>query len=164
MICRKLGNLFKQKSVPCLSSNENTLALQINLYKKLETFLPFYKLYIFFYSLDTTMIAARAQELIEMTSSQALGVYERYVLPRIKGDKKNLSYIGSAVAATLLYTLYRKICLPPVALRKVPRLNMLTYVISVLKGTNAVDQLKSLYAPLIKQTGGFYVVSCHRQV
>jgi hypothetical protein len=105
------------------------------------------------------MIVAKAQEVLEMTSSQVAELYERYIMPQVKGDIKKMAYIGSAIAATLLYTLYRKIFLPPAALRKLPRVNMLSYVKSVMSKESAVDQLKSLYAPLIKQGNGLYVVS-----
>jgi hypothetical protein len=52
-------------------------------------------------------IPAKAQEIFVMTSSQILDIYERYIMPQLTGDKKKSTYIGSAITATLLCSLYR---------------------------------------------------------
>lgn len=105
------------------------------------------------------MIVAKAQDMIQMTSTQILSFYEHYIMPKLKDDKKKLTYIGSAIAATLLYTLYRKIVLPPSGIRNIPRVNLFSYVASVLRNDDPVYQLKRLYAPLIANANGIYVVT-----
>ncbi|KAI7891077.1 cytochrome P450 [Mucor mucedo] len=95
-----------------------------------------------------------------MTSTHILNLYELYVLPNlstVKNDKKKLACIGSAIAATLLYSLYRKISLPPAGIRAIPRVNIFTYMASVLRGDDAHYQLKHMYAPLIAKANGVYV-------
>ncbi|KAI7897291.1 cytochrome P450 [Mucor mucedo] len=92
-----------------------------------------------------------------MTSSHILSFYELYILPSVKNDKKKLTYVGSAIAATLFYTLYRKIALPPAGIRAIPRVNFFSYVASVLQGEDPHHQLKYLYSPLISKANGVYV-------
>ncbi|KAG2211279.1 hypothetical protein INT47_006399 [Mucor saturninus] len=99
----------------------------------------------------------KAQGIFEMTSTHVLSFYGTYITPMLRFDKKQLTYVSSAIAATLLYTLYRKIVLPPPGIRNIPRVNLLYFILSSLKNDDPIYQLKNLYAPLISKANGIYV-------
>lgn len=107
------------------------------------------------------MIVDKAKSLFQLTESRALEIYQDIVAFGSKSDKKKLACIGSAIAMVIMAHFYRKIALPPKAIRCIPRVNFFSYMKSVLSNEDPIKQLRSLYAPLSAEGGGVYVVSTY---
>ncbi|EPB82964.1 hypothetical protein HMPREF1544_10309 [Mucor circinelloides 1006PhL] len=103
------------------------------------------------------MIVDKAKSLFQLTESRALEIYQDIVAFGSKSDKKKLACIGSAIAMVIMAHFYRKIALPPKAIRCIPRVNFFSYMKSVLSNEDPIKQLRSLYAPLSAEGGGVYV-------
>lgn len=107
------------------------------------------------------MIVDKVKSLLEITESHALEIYQDIVAFGAKSDRRKLACIGSAIAIVVMAHFYRKIALPPKAIRSIPRVNFFSYMKSVLSHEDPIKQFRSLYAPLSAEGGGVYVVSTY---
>lgn len=107
------------------------------------------------------MIVDKAKTALQLTGFRMLEIYQDVVTSKGKSDKTKLACIGSAIAVVIMAHFYRKVALPPKAIRGIPRVSFLSYMKSVLSHEDPIKQLRSLYAPLIAESNGVYVVSTH---
>lgn len=110
-------------------------------------------------TIQQTMIVDKAKTALQLTGSCLLEIYQDVIVSGGKSDKRKLACIGSAIAVVIMAHFYRKVALPPKAVRCIPRVSFLAYMKSVLSHEDPIQQLRSLYAPLIAQGGGVYTVS-----
>lgn len=104
------------------------------------------------------MIVNEIDAFFQRTGTHVHDFYQHYIVSGLRSDKKKLVGIGSAILLIILARFYRRVAVPPKALRAIPRVNFFSYMKSVLSHEDAIKQLRTLYAPLIAKGDGVYVV------
>ncbi|KAL9537250.1 hypothetical protein MBANPS3_011945 [Mucor bainieri] len=103
------------------------------------------------------MIVDKAKEVIQLTGSRMLKIHQDILTSGAKSSQRKLACIGSAIVVVIMAHVYRKIALPPKAIRSIPRVNFFSFMRSVLSQEDPISQYRSLYAPLIAKGNGVYV-------